>query len=89
MPEALKDGTVTKNRYYPGCGARSARDRAIRLPRRPVKARGHRAAHRGNARIIERTGRKPAVLLKNDGGALPLSPLTSTTSSSSARPLAR
>jgi len=72
MPEALKDGTVSEaaiNRaagrvlyeivhfgYFDGQSKHEVTEQAIEA----------------NAKIIERTGEEAAVLLKNEGGALPL-----------------
>ena len=72
MPEALKDGTVTEDTINRAAG------RVLyeivhfgymdRLQKHQVTAQ----ATEENARIIEKTAEQAAVLLKNEGGALPL-----------------
>jgi beta-glucosidase len=72
MPEALKDGTVTEATITRAAGR--VLYEMVKfgyldgLSKHSVTAQAVEA----NARIIEKTGEHAAVLLKNDGGALPL-----------------
>lgn len=72
MPEGLKDGTVTEARITEAAGRiLYEMDRFGYLDgmsKHTVTAQ----AIEENARVIEKTGEDAAVLLKNDGGALPL-----------------
>ena len=72
MPEALRDGTVTEATITRAAGR--VLHEMIRFGYLDGQAK-HEVTEppiEANARIIERTGEEAAVLLKNEGGALPL-----------------
>jgi len=72
MPEALKDGTVTKTVITRAAGRVLHEIVQFGYLDGQSKHEVTQPPIEANARIIERTGEEAAVLLKNDGGALPL-----------------
>jgi beta-glucosidase len=74
MPEALKDGTVNEAAITRAAGR--VLYEMIRFGYLDGKSKHEVTpqAIEANAKIIQRTGEEAAVLLKNEGGALPLKP---------------
>jgi beta-glucosidase len=72
MPEALKDGTVNKAAITRAAGRVLYEIVHFGYLDGQSKHEVTEQAIEANAKIIERTGEEAAVLLKNEGGALPL-----------------
>jgi len=72
MPEALKDGTVNEAAITRAAGRVLYEIVHIGYLDGQSKHEVTEQSIEANARIIERTGEEAAVLLKNEGGALPL-----------------
>jgi beta-glucosidase len=72
MPEALKDGTVNESAITRAAGRVLYEIVHFGYLDGQSKHEVTEQAIEANAKIIERTGEEAAVLLKNDGGALPL-----------------
>ena len=72
MPEALKDGTVNEAAITRAAGRVLYEMARFGYLDGQSKHEVTEQAIEANAKIIERTGEEAAVLLKNEGGALPL-----------------
>ena len=72
MPEALKDGTVNEAAITQAAGRVLYEIVHFGYLDGQSKHEVTQQAIEANAKIIEKTGEEAAVLLKNEGGALPL-----------------